>query len=62
MVAYLYVRHFSILWARVLLASGLWMILTAAFRWCPVSWLLGITSIKPLAERPAQSLPGEELL
>lgn len=47
LTAPLYVRHYSVLWSWVLIAMGVWLLLTAALRWCPVSALMGRSTAEP---------------
>lgn len=49
-VSYVYVRHFSKGWAEFLLVLGVWLILTAAVRWCPMSALTGFSTFTPRRE------------
>lgn len=45
-VSYLYIRHFSVGWARAALVLGVWLLITAAFRWCPLSALFGFSTLR----------------
>jgi len=46
-VAGFYVKEHSMLLGQILLWFGLWLLVTAAFSWCPATWLRQSVSKNP---------------